>query len=103
MQLGLPDLPTAANIQTVVELAAAELWDMVANGKGTLAQIIATMAPTGKGKSGKKGTDRPDKNPDSGKSSELCRSFQDTKKWMSARVELQMEASIRACRRETLL
>ena len=55
---------------------------MTAYGKGTQAQIKAINAPTGKGKSsGKKGSDKPDKKPDSGNASaEFCRDFKDTQR-----------------------
>ena len=57
---GLPDIPTAEHTRAVITFAEAELWDMVANGKGTQAQVKATTTSTGKGTtSGKKGTDNP--------------------------------------------
>ena len=60
LQLGLPDVPTAANIQSITRFTEAALKDMPAHGKGTQAQVNDTSTP-GKddSKSGMKGSDKP--------------------------------------------
>ena len=80
LQLGLPDIPTTENIQTVARFAEAELKDMLAHGKGTHAQANAASTTGGKGRpKNEKGTS-PTK-PDSGKSDiALCRDFQNVEK-----------------------
>ena len=77
LQLGLPDVPTADNIQSIIRFAEAELMDMLAHGKGTQTQVNATSTPgKDESKSGKKGSDKP---ADSGNGKEFCRVF-DTEK-----------------------
>ena len=58
LQLGLPDVPTADNIQSTIRFAEAELKDMLAHGKCTQDQVNATSTHgKDESKSGMKGSD----------------------------------------------
>ena len=84
LQLGLPDIPTAENISAIVQFAEAELWDMLANVKGTMPHVKAIDAATEKGKkSGKKGGDtaKPKPPPTHKDGKELCRNFMGLQRW----------------------
>ena len=73
LQLGLPDVPTADNIQSSLRFAEVELKDMLAHGKDTQAQVNAISTPGKRScKSGKKGSGKP---ADSGKGKQSCRAF----------------------------